>query len=707
MSAATYGPVSATRDGAIAVIRIDNPPVNALSQPVRSGLVEAFAAANADADVKAIVLTGTGKAFSAGADITEFAKGRSGPPLYEVINTIEASPKPVVAAINGLSLGGGFEIPLGCHYRVASKAVKQLGLPEVKIGIIPGAGGTQRLPRVIGVDAALDMITSGAPMDATKALALGAVDAVVDGDVVAGAVAFANDLIAKGAGPRRTSALTIDMSKVAPDAFDKRRAALARHPSGPVAARACIDAVEAATTMNFADGMKRELELIMEAMGTPYAKALQYAFFAERQAGNIPGIGAGVKTREIKSVGVLGAGTMGTGITLAFLQAGIPVTIVEMKQEPLDKGVARIRETIEVNVKRGRMTAEQAASVAQGLTPSLDMNAFAGVDLVIEAVFESMAIKKDVFGKLDAICKPGAILASNTSTLDIDEIAASTKRPQDVLGLHFFSPANIMRLLEIVRGKATADDALATAMALSKRINKVGVVSGVCFGFIGNRMLESYGEEVQAMLLEGANVVDVDKALEGWGWAMGPLAVMDLAGIDVGWRIRKEHAISDERRRLYRVTDAIADAGKFGQKTGAGYYKYGADRKRVEDPAVTAMFRAEAAKQGIEPRNGIPAEELIERTLLRLVNTGAEVLDEGIAMRASDIDTIYLNGYGFLAWRGGPMWQADNMGLDKVSERIKFYENKYGERWKIAPLIEKLAKEGGTFAALDKAKAKG
>ena len=706
MAANQTNPVTSERQGAIAIIRIDNPPVNPLAQAVREGLVREFAAASADGTVKAIVLTGTGKAFSAGADITEFATGRNAPFLFDVINTIEASPKPVVAAINGLALGGGFEIALGCHYRVAGSSVRQLGLPEVKIGIIPGAGGTQRLPRLIGVEPALDMIVSGAPIDAAKALSLGAVDQVVDGDVVAPAVAFANGLIERGEGVRRTSERLIDAAALPADLFDKRRAALARHPSGPLAARACVDAVQAATTMSFADGMKRERELIQECLPSPYAKALQYAFFAERQAGNIPGIGTSVKTRDVKSIGVLGAGTMGTGITLAFLQSGIPVTIVEMKQEPLDKGVARIRETIEGNVKRGRITAEQGAAIGKNLTPSLDMQRLAGCDLVIEAVFESMAIKKEVFGKLDQICKPGAILASNTSTLDVDEIAASTKRPQDVLGLHFFSPANIMRLLEIVRGKTTADDALATAMALSKKINKVGVVSGVCFGFIGNRMLECYGEEVQAMLLEGATPADVDKALEAWGWAMGPLAVMDLAGIDVGWRIRKEHKFSDERMRLYRVTDAIADKGRFGQKTGAGYYKY-EGRNRIEDPEVTAMFRTEAAKQGIEPRNGIPAEELVERTLLRLVNEGAAILDEGIAMRSSDIDTIYINGYGFQAWRGGPMWQADAMGLAKVAERIKFYETKYGERWKVAGLIEKLAKDGGTFAGLDKAKGKG
>ena len=705
MSLDPQSPVSSTRQGAVAVIRIDNPPVNALAQAVREGLLREFAAATADPAIKAIVVTGTGRAFSAGADITEFSKGRNAPFLFEVINTIEASAKPVVAAINGLALGGGCEITLGCHYRVASSSVKQIGLPEVKIGIIPGAGGTQRLPRLIGVEPALDMIVSGAPIDVAKARSLGLVDVVVVGDVIAGAVEFANVLISKGEKPGRTSERGVDTTALTADLFDKRRASLARHPSGPVAARACVDAVEAATKLSFADGQKRELELIRDCIATPYARALQYAFFAERQAGNIPGIGAEMKLRDVKSVGVLGAGTMGTGISLAFLQGGFPVTIVEMKQEPLDKGVARIRETIESNVKRGRMTVEQGAAVVKALTSSLDMAAFANCDLVIEAVFESMAVKKDVFGKLDAICKPGAILATNTSTLDVDEIAASTKRPQDVLGLHFFSPANIMRLLEIVRGKATASDALATAMALSKRINKVGVVAGVCFGFIGNRMLESYGEEVQAMLLEGATPAEVDKALEMWGWAMGPLAVMDLAGIDVGWRIRKEHAISDERRRLYRVTDAIADAGRFGQKTGAGYYKYSADRKRIEDPEITAMFRAEAAKQGIEPRNGIPADEIIERALLRLVNTGAEVLDDGIAARASDIDTIYLNGYGFQAWRGGPMWQADAMGLEKVAERIKFYQAKYGERWTISPLIERLAKEGGTFAGRDKVKA--
>jgi 3-hydroxyacyl-CoA dehydrogenase len=442
----------------------------------------------------------------------------------------------------------------------------------------------------------------------------------------------------------------------------------------------------------------------MACFETPYARALQYAFFAERKAADIPGIGPDMKPRKIESVGVLGAGTMGTGIALACLQAGIPVTLVESNKDALDRGVQRIRETIEGNAKRGRITPEQATKTLAALTPGLDLTAFANADLVIEAIFENMGVKKDVFAKLDAICKPGAILATNTSTLDVNEIAQATKRPGDVLGLHFFSPANIMRLLEIVRGAATAPDVMATAMATSKRIGKVGVVAGVCFGFIGNRMVEAYMEEVQAMLMEGATPEDIDGAFESWGMAMGPLAVMDLAGMDVGWRIRKEHDIPAERRRLYAVTDALVEAGRHGQKTKAGMYLYPDGRTRTVDPKVVEMFKAEAAKQKVTQRNGITAEEIVERGLLRLINTGAELLDEGIALRASDIDTIYLNGYGFQAWRGGPMWQADHLGVAKVAEKIKAYHERYGARWTPAPLIETLAASGGSFADGDKAK---
>ena len=692
--------VSFRREGHIAVIVIGNAPVNALGQEVRSGLAAAFKIMGADAGVKAIVLTGAGRAFSAGADITEFKAGRMEPFLPDVIDQIENTAKPVVAAINGLALGGGLEVTLGCHYRVASINARQLGLPEVKIGLLPGAGGTQRLPRLVGIDAALDMITSGAPIDATKAMSIGLVDVVTDGDVVAAAIAFANDLVAKGQGPRPTTARSIDMSKTAGDVFDKRRASLARHPSGPWAAKAGVDAVQAATTLAYADGQKRESALFREGLATPYAQALQYAFFAERQAATIPGIGRDVKPREVNRVGIVGAGTMGTGIALAFLNADIAVTMVEMQQAALDRGVQRVKETIEALVKRGRLTPAAGAARLALLGAHVGLDRLGDCDLIIEAVFESMDVKKDVFAKLDAIAKPGAILATNTSTLDVDDIATATKRPGDVLGLHFFSPANIMRLLEIIRGKATAPDVLVTALATAKRIGKVGAISGVCFGFIGNRMVESYLEEVQAMLLEGATPQDIDSAHEAWGWAMGPLAVMDLAGMDVGWRIRQEHAISDERRRLYRVTDALVESGRHGQKTGAGTYLYGVDRKRSADPKVIELFRAEAARQGIVRRNVIPADEIVERTLLRLINTGAAILDEGIAQRASDIDTIYLNGYGFAAWRGGPMWQADSIGLATVAEKIRGYEKKYGARWAIAPVLARLAAEKGSFAGV-------
>jgi 3-hydroxyacyl-CoA dehydrogenase len=668
-----------------------------LAQGVRQGIKDGIAAANADPAIKAIVVTGDGRAFSAGADITEFRSGPKPPGLGEVIDEMEASPKPVVAALNGLALGGGLEVALGCHYRVATKAASQLGLPEVKIGILPGAGGTQRLPRIVGVEAALDMIVSGNPINAEKAAKNGLVDRLVEGDVVEGAIAFARELVAAGKGPRPGSATRIDPASLPKDLFDKKRASIARHPSGPMAARNCIAAVEAAVGSEYKSGVARERELFLELAGKPYARALQYAFFAERQAANIPDIGKDVVSRDVKTVGILGAGTMGTGIGLAFLNAGIPVTIVEAKQEALDTGAKRVRDTIESNVQRGRISADEGQRRIGLLTTSLDLKALASADLIIEAVFENMALKKEIFAKLDAIAKPGAVLASNTSTLDVDEIASATKRPQDVVGMHFFSPANIMRLLEIVRGAQTAKDTLATAMAIAKRIGKVGVVSGVCFGFIGNRMVEAYLEEVQAMLLEGATPADIDGALESWGLAMGPNAMMDMAGLDVGYRIRQEHQLSDERKRLYRVTDAIVEMGRHGQKTGAGYYTYGADRKRSSDPQIEAMFAKEAAAQGLANRKPDP-DTIVERCLLRLANEGMMILEEGIAMRASDIDTIYLNGYGFPGWRGGPMWQIEEMGLAKAAEKIRGYEARYGARWKIAPLLATLAASGGKLA---------
>ncbi len=678
--------------GDVVVLTMANPPVNALAHGVRQGLATALMAAIADPAIKAIVVTGEGRAFSAGADIAEFRAGLKEPGLPEVIDQIEASSKPVVAAINGLALGGGLEVALGCHYRVAAKSVMQLGLPEVKIGILPGAGGTQRLPRIVGVEPALDLIISGNPTTAASALRVGLVDQVADGDVVAAAIAFAGALIRDGKGPRPTSARIIDPASVAADAFDKRIATLRRHPSGPMAARHCLEAVRASIGTTYQDGVAKERQLFAELAARPYAKALQYAFFAERKAADIPDIGPDIKPREIKTVGVLGAGTMGTGIALAFLAAKLPVTLVEMKKEVLDRAAGRIKETIDRDVARKRISAEEGAARFDLLRPSMAMEDLGGADLIVEAVFEKLELKKQVFAKLDRIAKPGAVMASNTSTLDVDAIAAATQRPGDVVGMHFFSPANIMRLVEVVRGKATAKDTLATAMAITKRIGKVGVVAGNCFGFIGNRMIEEYLEEVQAMMLEGATPTEIDSALESWGLAMGPNAMMDLAGIDVGYLIRREHAFTDERMSLYAVTDRISEMGRHGQKTGRGYHLYDKDRKRMRDPEIEAMFEAEAAARGIARRKIAP-EEIVLRCLLRLINEGTKLLDERIALRPSDIDTIYLNGYGFPGWRGGPMWQAENaIGLRACHERIKALEAKYGPRWQPAPAFERAAK---------------
>jgi 3-hydroxyacyl-CoA dehydrogenase len=690
--------VETKKEGEIAVIRMNNPPVNALSHALRVGLEEAFAAANADAGIKAMVLTGTGKFFSAGADISEFKSEMKEPFLPQLIDKIESGSKPVIAALNGTALGGGLELALGCHYRVASRDVRQLGLPEIKLGIIPGAGGTQRLPRAIGVEQALQLITTGSFIDAEKAAAAGLVDRLADTDLLPEAIGFAREQAGKP--PRRVGEKKIDKGSLPAELFAKARTGLGRHPSGPLAAKAAIDAVEAATELGIAEGSARERGLFRQLAASPYARALQYAFFAERQAANLPGIGPETRLRDVKTVAILGAGTMGTGITLAFLNAGFPVTIVETAQEALDKGVARIKDTLSANAKRGRITAAQAADRFAKLTPSLAMADFGQADLIIEAVFENMALKKEVFAKLDKIAKAGAIIATNTSTLDVDEIAAETKRPQDVVGLHFFSPANIMRLLEIVRAEKTADDVMATSMAIAKRIGKVGVQAGVCDGFVGNRMLAAYGGEVQAMTLEGAMPQEIDGALEGWGMAMGPLAVSDLAGLDVGYRIRKGRKLTGEAAQNARIPDKIVEMGRHGQKTGAGYYKYDENRKRIVDPEIEALIRAEAEALQIKQRS-IPADEIVERSLLRLANEGARILEEGIALRASDIDTMYLNGYGFPAWRGGPMWQVDNViGVKQAAERIKAYEAKYGTRWKIAPLLDKLAAEGGTFAAL-------
>ncbi|SDR60605.1 short chain enoyl-CoA hydratase /3-hydroxyacyl-CoA dehydrogenase [Rhizobiales bacterium GAS113] len=688
--------VEIKRSGDVALVTIDHPPVNALSQAVRSGLSDAAKELGADAGIRAVVITGAGRCFSAGADITEFGGAPRQPPLFQLIHDIEALGKPVVAAMHGTSLGGGFEIVLGCHYRIADKGAK-MGLPEVKIGLIPGAGGTQRLPRAVGVAAALDMIVSGNPIDAATAQKAGLVDRIAKGDLVEEAIAYARELIASGAKPRRLSETPIAAGSAPADLFEKKRASLGRHPSGKVAPNACIDAVEAATKTPFAEGMRRELELFMHCYKSPEARALWHVFFAERAAAVIPDIGPEVKPRKVESVGVIGAGTMGQGIAMSFANAGIPVTVVETAQEALDRGIAKMRETYESAAARGRMSETDAKARFARLTPSLSLDDLKDKDLIIEAVFESMKIKKEVFGKLDGLAKPGAVLASNTSTLDVDEIALATSRPGDVVGMHFFSPANIMRLLEVVRGAKSDKDAVATAMGLAKRIGKIAVLAGVCDGFIGNRMLASYGPEAQALALEGATPSQIDKAISDWGLAMGPFAMGDLAGNDVGWRIRQERALSNERKMQYAVNDKICEMGRFGQKTGRGFYIYEkGSRTPKADPEVEAMYVEEAKRQGIA-RRAISDEEIVERLLFQLVNAGAELLGEGIALRASDIDTVYVNGYGFPAWRGGPMWSADVISLKTMVEKMHGYEKTYGPRFTPAPLLARLAAEGKSF----------
>ncbi len=687
--------VNVKRMGDVALVTIDHPPVNALSQAVRTGLQDAARTLGAESSVRAVVITGAGRCFSAGADITEFGGAPRLPPLYQLIHEIEALEKPIIAAMHGTSLGGGFEIALGCHYRIADAKAK-MGLPEVKIGLIPGAGGTQRLPRAIGVAPALDMIVSGNPIDAPAAAKAGVVDRIAKGDLVEEAIGYARELIAAGAKPPRLSEKAVGMS-VGADMFGKKRASLGRHPSGKVAPAACIDAVEATTKLPFMDGMKREMELFRRCYESPEARALWHVFFAERAAAVIPDIGQDVKPRKVESVGVIGAGTMGQGISMSFANAGIPVTVVETAQDALDRGFGKMRETYESAAARGRMSEEDAKARFGRLTPSLSLDDLKDKDLIIEAVFENMKIKKEVFGKLDGLAKPGAILASNTSTLDVDEIARSTSRPADVVGMHFFSPANIMRLLEVVRGADSGKDAVATAMGLAKRIGKIAVLAGVCDGFIGNRMLASYGAEAQALALEGATPSQVDKAITDWGLAMGPFAMSDLAGIDVGWRIRQERPLTNEQKMRYAVNDKIAELGRFGQKTGRGFYLYAkGERIGKPDPEVEAMYAEEAKRQGIARRE-IGNEEIVERLLFQLANVGAQLLEEGIALRAGDIDTVYVNGYGFPAWRGGPMWSVDAIGLKDVVEKMQRYEKAHGPRFTPAPLLAKLAAEGKSF----------
>jgi 3-hydroxyacyl-CoA dehydrogenase len=687
------------RKGRIGVVTVDNPPVNALSQAVRTGLEECLRLAVDDAGAAAIVLICAGRTFLAGADISEFGKPLRPPHLTDVIERFEDAPKLTIAAIHGTAFGGGLETAMGCDYRCAVPSA-QVGQPEVKLGIIPGAGGTQRLPRLAGVPAALEMIVTGSPVGAAKGKGYGVIDEVVDGGLLEGAIAYAERLLDEGAPQRKTRDLEVDTSSVLEGLFDDWRKKIARKTRGYHAPEACIRAVAASLELPFAEGMKREAELFAECMADPQATALQYVFFSERLASKIPDIPRDTPLRHIERVGIVGAGTMGGGIAMAFANAGTPVTVVEVGQKRLESGLATIKDNYSRSVRSGRYSEEEAEKLQALITGSLELGDLADVDLVIEAVFENMELKKGVFRELDSFCKGGAILATNTSTLDVNEIADVTSRPEDVIGLHFFSPANIMRLLEIVRGAKTDKEVLATCLKMSRKIRKVGVVSGVCFGFIGNRMLAGYTREAGTMLLEGASPAQVDRAIFDFGLPMGPFAMSDLAGVDVGYRVRRELGVAPESDRGSAVADRLFTMGRHGQKTGAGYYRYEeGSRAPIPDPKVDEAITELAKKFGLKRRE-FHDEEIIQRCVYPLINEAARILEEGIALRPSDIDVVWINGYGFPPYRGGPLHYADQVGVRSVYDTVVEFEQEYGDHWQPAPLLERLANEGATFASL-------
>ena len=698
--------VQLTKQNDIAVITINNPPVNALSPGVPQGISESLDNIAKDDTVKAAVLIGGGRTFIAGADIKEFGKMTTGKPrgagLLPLLLKIEDSRKPVIVAIHGTAFGGGLEVAMAGHYRVAVPGA-QVGQPEVKLGIIPGAAGTQRLPRLAGVAKAVEMCVSGNPVKAEEALKFGIIDKIIDVDLLAGAIAFAQEVAAKPAPKTRERNEKLGDAAENAAIFAAAREAAAKKQRGLKAPQAAIDAIEAATKMPFAAGCEEEQRLFIDCLFSDQSKALIHVFFSEREVSKIPDIPKETPLLTVKSAAVIGAGTMGGGIAMVLANAGIPVTLKETDQAALDRGLATIKSNYENSVKRGRFTPEAAEERFKRIKPTLTYDDFPTAELVIEAVFEGMALKKEIFKDLNRLCKPGAILASNTSTLSIDEIAGATSRPESVIGTHFFSPANVMRLLEIVRGKATSKEVIATCMSLSKTLGKVGVLVGNCRGFVGNRMFGPYRRETQFLVEEGAGIEAVDKALTDFGMAMGPLATGDLAGLDVGWRIRKEYQhLEKPGIRQPFVEDRLCELGRFGQKTGAGWYKYDANRKSSPDPEVDALIKKWVAEVGV-PQRQISAEEIADRCLYALVNEGARILEEGFALRASDIDIIYLNGYGFPAHRGGPMWYADTVGLKKVLARIEEFQRQHGAIWDPAPLLKRLADEGKSFADFVKA----
>jgi len=693
-------PVDYTPQGPVAVLTLQNPPVNGLGHALRSGILDGLDRALADPAITAVVITGSAAFFSGGADVREFGTPRSGmsPHLPDVIRALENAAKPVVAAIAGHALGGGLELALGCHFRVALRDAT-LGLPEVKLGLLPGAGGTQRLPRAIGLEAALNMIVSGAPQKAAALAGTGLLDLVVDAGVVTAAVAFAQQVVADGRPLRRLR--DVPVPGAGADAFLQfARTSVKAAAKGLPAPLACVEAVADSVSQPFDEGLQRERAAFFALMNTPESRATRHVFAAERAAGKLPDIPADTPLRPIRSVGVIGAGTMGGGISMNFLNAGLPVVLLETTQAALDRGLATIRRHYENSAKKGKLTDEQVAQRMALIRPTLSYDDLRDADLVIEAVFEQMDVKEQVFRQLDAVCKPGAILASNTSYLDINRIAGFTRRPQDVLGLHFFSPANVMRLLEIVRGAQTAPDVMATALALGKQIRKVSVVSGVCDGFIGNRMLARYGAAANALIVVGASPQQIDRALERFGFAMGPFRVGDLAGLDIGWATRKRKAAEAGVPHVPTVADQLCELGRFGQKTGAGWYRYTPGvRDPQADPVVDELIAAYRAAQGVTPRT-VSDEEIVQRCVYALVNEGARILEEGIAVRASDIDLVYLNGYGFPARRGGPMCHANEVGLFNVVRALRGFAAEPGafDWWQPAPLLRKLAEEGQSFA---------
>src|SRR6266481_243799 len=697
--------VQFARSGNIGVITINNPPVNALSPRVPEGISAAIDQLLADATLKAAVLIGNGITFIAGADIKELEKMASWKPrgagLLPLLLKIEDCSKLVVAAIHGSAFGGGLEVAMACHYRVAVRSAK-VGQPEVKLGIIPGAAGTQRLPRLAGVGKAVQMCSEGGPIGADEAAQLGIVDKLIDGDLLAGAIAFAQEIWAKPIPKTRERNSKLGTPEENASIFAAARETARKKQRGMKAPLAAIDAVEAATKLPFDEGCQVERNLFEECLLSPQAKALMHVFFAEREVAKIPDVPKDTPVIPVKTAGVVGAGTMGGGIAMVLANAGIPVLVKEADQAALDRGMSNIKKIYANSTKRGRFTQQFVDKRLKLIQPTLSLDAFANVDLVIEAVFEGMALKKEVFAQLDKICKSGAVLASNTSTLNIDEIASATKRPQFVIGTHFFSPANVMHLLEIVRGKATSKEVIATCMQLSKKLGKVGVLVGNCRGFVGNRMFHPYVRESVFLLEEGATVEAVDSALYDFGMAMGPLAVGDLAGLDVGWRIRKEYRhLEKPGVRQAFAGDHLCEMGRYGQKTGAGWYKYDENRRAILDPRVTALVKKWAAEVGI-PQRQISREEIVDRCLYALVNEGARILEEGYALRAGDIDIIYINGYGFPAYRGGPMSYADSVGLKKVHERILEFHGQHGELWQPAPLLKQLAEQGKTVAEYNK-----